>query len=641
MDPRGRRLLRSALLPAALALIAAFPIRCRAADEGLRVEGIEFAGNAGIGEGAIRRVMKIRQPIWWNPFRQTPYLGPDYLALDLYRILDLYRGRGYPFAVIRGADVEVQPGEEKVRIRIRIEEGPRKRIDRIALDGIQVALEPRAREVLGLETGELLSITKIDAARGRLARFYGEAGYLGAVIYSDRIFRGDSTILILRVEEGSLYRLRDVVIDSTLGQLVRTAPEVIHREVALKPGEIFRTSRLVKSRERIYDTGVFRTVRVVPRFDSLATGLADLHVTVHERHAGYYGFGAGFSSDDRIRLIADWGNRNLSGRARQLKGEAGVSFSLDPNLRARGIPVKAAHGTVSYLEPWLLGTRTRSTIKLNHTYERQNDFDQDITALDGGVRRDLGRFSRIGLGLTNKWVRTGDPEAAGGTYVTRNLSAELEEDRRDDILDPRRGSHTQLLGEFAGGLIGGRTEFTRWTATSAWYFGIPWRGVLALRARAGWIIPVGEGVREEGDSLKVSRIPFEERFRLGGGTTVRGYKESSLGRRRSSGTAIGGTALLLSNAEVRFPIVSVVGGAVFLDAGNVWADPAEIRWESFTHGWSGDRHNPLDVAYGIGVGLRIQTPVGPFRIDYGTKVGSGRAPGDKRSELHLSLGQAF
>ncbi len=635
------RFLPSAAAICVMAALFTLSERSSAAEEGMKVESIEFTGNEGIGADALRRVMKIRQPVWWSPLRPTPYLGPDYLALDLYRILDLYRDHGYPQAFIRAAEVEVQPGEEKVRIRIHIVEGARRTIGGVLLVGVQAGLQAEAREKIGLRRGDLLAASKIDQARERLGRFYGEAGYLGAIIHSDRILRGDSTLVVIRVREGPLYRMRDVVIDTTMGPLNHTDPEVVRREVALKPGQIFRTSRLVKSREQIYDTGVFRTVRVLPRLDSLGRGEADMQVTVHERHTGFYGFGAGFSSDDRIRLIADWGNRNVARRARQLKAETSVSFSIDPNLRARGLPVKEATGTVSYLEPWLLGTRTRSTVKLNHTYQRENDFDQDITALEGGVRRDVGRFSELGFGLTNKWVRTGDPGAQDHTYVTRNLSAELEEDRRDDFLDPSRGSHTQLLGEFAGGILGGRTQFTRWTASTSWYLGLPGRSVLALRARAGWIIPVGKSVAVEGDSLDVTSIPFEERFRLGGGTTVRGYTENSLGRRRASGTAIGGLALLLGNAEVRFPLISIFEGAAFIDAGNVWADPDEIRFERLTGSWKGGARNPLDVAYGIGAGLRILTPVGPFRIDYGTKVGSGRAPGENRGELHLSLGQAY
>ncbi len=112
-------------------------------------------------------------------------------------------------------------------------------------------------------------------------------------------------------------------------------------------------------------------------------------------------------------------------------------------------------GRLQYSEPWFLFSRTTNQITASHTYEQLAAFDQDITTLDDGLRRDIGRYSRIGIGVTNKWVRTGDPTSTRSKYVTRNISAYVEEDNRDNLLDARRGSYKQLLGEFAGGLLGG------------------------------------------------------------------------------------------------------------------------------------------------------------------------------------------
>jgi len=141
--------------------------------------------------------------------------------------------------------------------------------------------------------------------------------------------------------------------------------------------------------------------------------------------------------------------------------------------------------------------------------------------------------------------------------------------------------------------------------------------------------------------LSLSRVPWEERFRVGGGTTIRGYGEDLVGRRNEAGRAIGGRVLLLANVELRFPVFSIVQGAVFLDGGNVWADPAEFKLAAFSRGLSNGSHSPLHVAYGAGGGIRVLTPVGPFRVDYGVKVGSGRAPGEGRGSIHVALGQAF
>ena len=162
-------------------LCTAIPATSAHAEEGTpSISAIRFRGNDGVSAGAIRRVMKLRQPVWWNPFRKTPYLGSDYLALDLYRVLDLYRDRGYPLAVIDGAQVTISPNGEKVEIAVTIEEGSRLRVSRVALHGVQEPLREQVRKLIPVRPGDILSRRKIEDGRLAVSGFYGEARYLRA-----------------------------------------------------------------------------------------------------------------------------------------------------------------------------------------------------------------------------------------------------------------------------------------------------------------------------------------------------------------------------------------------------------------------------------------------------------------------------
>jgi outer membrane protein assembly complex protein YaeT len=613
------------------------------------IASIDFEGNTSVSDGRLRRAMRLRQPAWWNPFRKTPYLGPDYLTQDLYRVLDVYRDRGFPFATVEDAAVRLLDEGERVEIGITIDEGPLCTVGEIQLEGVDPTRTGPVRERTVLEPGDPLGRAKIVRTRDAIEAYYAEDGLLTTRVWTDVQIQGTVGVIRIHVVEGSVYTLRSVVIDTAASRLERTNPKVVTREVPMEPGDVLRTSRLLKTQDHLFETGVLRTVRVVPMPDTTGAPVADLRIIVHERNAGWYGFGAGYTSDDRIRLLAEWGNRNLGGMARRIEANGDIAFPLDRSLGPARFPVKSALVRLGYTEGWFLGTRTRSQTNLSHTYERltstsdqgQTVFDQDITSFEEVLSRSVGRHSVIGLGITNKWVRSGDPSATDDTYVTRNLSATLEEDRRNDILDPTQGTHFRGMAEYAGGLLGGTTEFSRWTLLGSWYFPLG-RGVtFSTRARTGLIVPVGKGLARGDDPSRVSRIPIEERFRLGGGTSVRGYAENSLGRVDTSGVAVGGTALLLTNLELRFPIVWLIKGAIFTDAGNVWADPDEIRLERFTDGLDRGRRSPLNLAYGLGGGLRFVTPVGPFRVDYGWKLGGGQREKLPRGELHLSLGQAF
>ena len=114
-----------------------------------------------------------------------------------------------------------------------------------------------------------------------------------------------------------------------------------------------------------------------------------------------------------------------------------------------------------------------------------------------------------------------------------------------------------------------------------------------------------------------------ERFRAGGSTTIRGYRDRSLGPLDDELTNTHrGDVLFIYNIELRFPLYKLLGGALFFDTGNVWDNLAAINTD------------PLHSA--VGVGVRVDTPLGPLRFDYGFPL-----VGDESPQINLGLGQAF
>ncbi|HUR82675.1 MAG TPA: BamA/TamA family outer membrane protein, partial [Thermoanaerobaculia bacterium] len=197
-------------------------------------------------------------------------------------------------------------------------------------------------------------------------------------------------------------------------------------------------------------------------------------------------------------------------------------------------------------------------------------------------------------------------------------------DRRDDIIDPHRGFFASASVEYAFELFKADAKFLKEYAQGAWYLPISDRTVVALSGRFGLMQPYGGQTDAD--------MPLSERFTAGGETTHRSYALDRLGdlcrtspeegyavipncdatlyqsaKLNDDGTlklgpvlAAGGSGLLLFNAEYRFPIFSSLGGAVFVDAGNVY------------------RSHTIDfdqIKYGAGFGLRYLSPVGPIRID--------------------------
>jgi outer membrane protein insertion porin family len=283
----------------------------------------------------------------------------------------------------------------------------------------------------------------------------------------------------------------------------------------------------------------------------------------------------------------------------------------------------------------LLGTPTRWQLRpyVEHKrwFEQTVAIEEDVVGVALRGRWDLTRYRWLLGSLENKWT------ILDSTFVTRFISLSVTQDSRDFVLDPRSGSLNQIGAEHAGGILGGQTEFTRYTLGLSNYAPMGSGFVWARRFRAGYIHPY----RIPHGQTALASVPLGERFFTGGGTSVRGYAEESLGPRQD-GQSQGGLVLLLLNAEVRFPLLWRMGGVIFLDAGNVWSDYKQITWSCFTRAWTASDFDERDVAYGLGAGLRFNTPVGPVRLDYAVKIGQGyRDLSGQDYEWHLNLGHAF
>jgi outer membrane protein insertion porin family len=114
-------------------------------------------------------------------------------------------------------------------------------------------------------------------------------------------------------------------------------------------------------------------------------------------------------------------------------------------------------------------------------------------------------------------------------------------------------------------------------------------------------------------------LPPYEAFIIGGSNSVRGYAEGDVGNGRS---------YVQATAEYRFPIISAVGGALFFDYGStLGSDGAVPGIPSIIRGLPGQ-------GYGYGIGVRIQSPVGPIRIDYGINEQGG-------SRVNFGIGEKF
>ena len=181
------------------------------------------------------------------------------------------------------------------------------------------------------------------------------------------------------------------------------------------------------------------------------------------------------------------------------------------------------------------------------------------------------------------------------------------------------GGIAQLYLRTANNTLGSETDFLELNAQTSWYVNLFQEYVLAFSLNGKLIEPTQSS----------EYVPIYTRYFLGGDNTVRGFKKHSIGPRATNEEGdrinIGADRLMRFNTELRFPIYSILGGVIFYDTGANWLDD--------------DGFDSENIRDAIGTGLRIATPVGPLRVDYGWKL--DRQSGESASEYHIAIGSAF
>ena len=388
---------------------------------------------------------------------------------------------------------------------------------------------------------------------------------------------------------------------------------VLRREfesLGLREGAVFNPDKLREAQQRLARLGIFSRVPIETPGRRKGEEVLDVNVHTELRQPGSISVRGGYSPSEGIRGTLAILHSNLY--QRNMRAGAKLSAGTRGNLYE-----------VTLIEPWLIGP-TMGTLRIfeDNLEEQDNTRARGAT---GNLARRLGLYSNVAVQYKYQELRqriepVQEPEISKPAVPTErhttvsSVGLSFHRDNREPFLNPRNGWLNEFAVEYAGGFIGGQTSFFKLTGDNRHYSRIG-DMVLVNALRLGY----AQGLR----SNREREIVSFERFRAGGSTTVRGYKDRSLGPLDDElSNTHRGDVLFIYNVELRFPLYNLVGGALFFDTGNVWDNLDAVDTD------------PLHSA--IGVGVRVDTPLGPLRFDYGVPL-----VGDESPQINLGLGQAF
>ncbi len=537
---------------------------------------------------------------------------------------------------------QVQDVPGGVRVTFVCQE--RRRITKIVIVGNTVVPDEDILNAIVTRVGSFADPVQIRNDVARIRELYADRGY-DAIVTSAGVDRfGVWTIHI------SERKIRSVDVKG----LKKTRRHVVTRELRLKPGELFYEPKVRRNLERVQNLQIFEQVSWDVQDDEQnPEEYVKLVLNVKEKRTGFASLGGGWSNLDGLIGFVTFSENNLFGEAQRVGAELQFGGRTSYSL--------------SYANPWLDSHHTGLSMNVFNT-ERRREFvggGQFIPGRRGGLFEERRRGGSLtvsrpvsgdvlaligfrvetisdaffqasrsigtiggGVGATGVSPRQGGLPGEGPDAPTppgdlpgpvvvaaplhrggevRSVTLTGLRDTRNLINNPTRGDYQLVSIESAGEFLGGGADFRKFTGEARKYVKISKKKnrVVAGRVRA---------------ATATGNLPLFEAFIVGGTYTLRGYQEDRFW----------GKSMLLINLEFREPVTDRLQGIAFVDAGSAWGG-------SFPTTLPGLVVEAPDRDFGlhpsVGVGLRVDTPIGPLGFDWGT--------GEDGSQFHFRIGQLF
>jgi outer membrane protein insertion porin family len=631
-----------ALAAALLALAAALVSSC-AHDElstGIWVHDLQVKGVKALSAGDLEDKLATQKTGWW-PFASKKWFDEAAFDLDLQRIKAYYADHGYFDARVMSHQIR-KVKKDGVDVVIEVQENSPTVIQSVGFRGFPADAAERALKLAksrDVSAGHVFDFSAFAELKQRISDRMKEDGYAYGTVNGSVNVDRDKHVAVIEMEAqpGPQTRFGTTTVQGNGGI---PAWKLLNR-VAWKPGDAYSPHDLSTTQGRLYDLGVFSSVRL--DLPEKPVEVADVKISVkpgklYELRLGG-GFGAELQREEihgRFQLTLN----NFLGGLRKLRIRINPAYVVIPSITDVQRSGPAAESDIQLTQPDIFGSNASVHALVGYDLGIAEGYQYVGPRAQVGIDRPFFRGHVLAGGSWNlqyldffnvdQDVFNGASDRFFGfrnPYRLAYLEEFIQIDLRNRPLDPTYGGFLLLHAEQSGAAIGSAFEYLKLVPDLRLYAPVGRRVVVAVRGLLGWLATSGG-----------QESPITRRFALGGPSSHRGFGFGRLAPqvRDSQGRLIpvGGDGEVLGSAELRID-VHKIGGAwldvvPFVDAGNVVARFADLSL------------NTLNVA--VGLSLEYTTPIGVVRGGAGVRV--NRLEGDvpdpgQRFAYHITIGEAF
>ncbi|HSE58495.1 MAG TPA: outer membrane protein assembly factor BamA, partial [Nitrospiraceae bacterium] len=431
--------------------------------ERARIKTVNFEGMKSVTKKELLSVMATREWVPWyhlitkftipSVFSDAGLLKREEVPNDLERIREVYMNKGYLNMQVGLPTIELTEDRKWFIVTFAIVEGEPFTVSQVGFRGNTVFEEPELREGMKIYEGEIFQRAKIRDEVTRLTDKYGAKGYAFTDVNPNVTPNQDdkTASIIFNIKEGELTRIRQIRISGN----DKTRDNVIRRELRVNESDVIDTVSLKRSFQRLNNLNFFETVEILPK--QVESDKVDLDVKVKEKSTGMFSIGGGFSTLDKLVLVADITEGNLGGYGYlgRIRGQLGQRRSL---------------GLISFRNPYVNDSLTSMQLDIYSTFTNYLTYFEEKQ----GASLTFGRwFSEYIFGSITplaEQLNYRDATVDAPEFITQQLGRQtttgfrtlLSRDTRDYYLDPRTGLRTAVGFDLGTPYLGGSNDFYKY-----------------------------------------------------------------------------------------------------------------------------------------------------------------------------------